>query len=531
MRAIGWVFLALPAAACVGDGDTGTDVGNATACRDSGGTFSGVQFSADEVGNVIDLIEHATVAELDAIPSISTATAKSITLARPFGSGKAPLAKLDAVSGVGAKILRSLRDNARERWCALADGRQTCCPGSGSKTSVIINEFSPGSNGWVELYNAGASSVDLSGWTLDDTVGSGGKPVALAKGTKLASHGFLVVPLGTINATSNDQVTLLAPKAMLADQSDNFYAGTSLGGQCLARNGDGGDWTTTPTTCTKGTSNGAALAPCSAKGGSYDGVAFTAAEECHAVAFLNQARWSEMGALPDLARHIAYDCWPTKVAGDQQSVSCGYRLSAWQNLQQFSHAAGIGVTAMKALAASAASWKQNGRSYDTVADVWQNRAVVKDQPVSLDAVYVTKRLPDEVGVNTYYCVEVRDAVDAPNYLHACVQWINADSAPPCASAACADGMVGKWLQLRGTLRESSAHAGGYKINLVKNVPTAADPRLMPGGPIDCVEVVTQAGEECGGLGYSQDVCLVAYLDSHDAGGCMAELQDRMYDDT
>lgn len=52
-----------------------------------------------------------------------------------------------------------------------------------------------------------------------------------------------------------------------------------------------------------------------------------------------------------------------------------------------------------------------------------------------------------------------------------------------------------------------------------------------GTGLDCPLIVTQAGEACGGLGYSESDCLTAYLTSHNADSCTAELQGRMYDDT
>ena len=136
---------------------------------------------------------------------------------------------------------------------------------------------------------------------------------------------------------------------------------------------------------------------CTATGGAYDGSKFTKSEECHALEFLNRARYSEMGKLPDTARHVAYDCQPTGAATSPQAITCGYRSSKWTSLKAYANVAGIGSTALTALKSTAAPWKANGLAHDTVASVYQNRTTLKDQPVSLDAVCVTKRLPDETG--------------------------------------------------------------------------------------------------------------------------------------
>jgi hypothetical protein len=75
---------------------------------------------------------------------------------------------------------------------------------------VVMNEiFSRGVAGnldWIELYNSGGTSVDISGYLIYDVGGQGGtkpkKPIPA--GTTLASHGFYVVTVDTNTAGSTD---------------------------------------------------------------------------------------------------------------------------------------------------------------------------------------------------------------------------------------------------------------------------------------------------------------------------------------
>ena len=407
-----WLVLAL--AGCAPDGSPATGVSSFddTACRPLGGTVSGVAFTDAQATAVVDMIDHATAAELDAVPSIGPSTANAIIAARPFGTSGQPLAKLDAVSGIGATVLSALRDNVTTDWCALADGRQSCC--------------------------------------------GGGAPPA-------------------------------------------------------------------PGSCT-------------ALGGTYDGAKLTAAEECHAIDFLNQARMSEMSAIPEAPRHKAYDCKPAPTANDPHAIACGYRSSLWTSLAEYSSVTGVGKSALSGLKSSAATWQRNGLSYDTVANTWQTRSALLNKEVSLDAVYVTKRLPDETGTTPYYCVEVRDSETAPNFFSACINVNAIDPATnPCPNGACADNMVGQWLRMRGTVRSSSFQPGGYKVNLAKGVPEAADPAVLAGSApldsLDCSAIATLSGGECGGLGYAEWDCIEAWLTSHHQERCTAYIQDQLVDDT
>lgn len=98
---------------------------------------------------------------------------------------------------------------------------------------LFVNEFMPDPeqdwNGdsvandddeWIEIYNANAFSVNLSGWFLDDVQGGGSAPFALPSGTTINPNGYLVFYRADTNIAlnnSNDDVRLLAPDSSTAD--------------------------------------------------------------------------------------------------------------------------------------------------------------------------------------------------------------------------------------------------------------------------------------------------------------------------
>ena len=72
---------------------------------------------------------------------------------------------------------------------------------------IKINEFRAGTstnptNGFIELYNAGDSAVDLSNWTLTEHPAQ--QPifstVTVPAGTRLAGHGFYLLGLVQLGA-------------------------------------------------------------------------------------------------------------------------------------------------------------------------------------------------------------------------------------------------------------------------------------------------------------------------------------------
>lgn len=144
---------------------------------------------------------------------------------------------------------------------AIACSKSASNGGSAPPASVVINEFQPGSSGWIELYNPGNASADLSGWVVDDIADGGTSPKSLASGTSIAAKGFLVVSYSGVNTASADSVNLRDDAGVTVDSHSNGYAGSSVAGLCFGRQPDGADWATAAITCTQGSANSGGTPP------------------------------------------------------------------------------------------------------------------------------------------------------------------------------------------------------------------------------------------------------------------------------
>jgi len=98
---------------------------------------------------------------------------------------------------------------------------------------LYVNEFMPDPaqdwNGdtladdndeWIEIYNANAFSVDLSGWKLDDVANGGSAAYTIPGGTSIGANGFLLFYRADTHLAlnnSNDDVRLLQPDDTVAD--------------------------------------------------------------------------------------------------------------------------------------------------------------------------------------------------------------------------------------------------------------------------------------------------------------------------
>lgn len=432
---------------------------------------------------------------------------------------------------------------------AWAAGALPCTQGASNggatpppPAKVLINELYPGSSGFVELYNAGSDTVDLTGWKVDDVPAGGASPKAVPAGTKLLPGKVVQVAFGGVNVASADEVRLLDPAGVEVDARANAFGLDPCYGadRCWGRVPDGGPWATYHLPCSGGAANpatapdpclpgspcddgnactsgdacsascvctsgpalscddqnpcttdacwpasgcahplspdgtfcgpslqcmggvcgGSTPTPCAAAGGTYKTVAFTLAEECKAVEFLNKARYSQMASITTTARDIAYDCSPAS--------TCGYRTAAWATVAEYAAAHGVGVTqtvgtsSLVALKAASEAWTDDGLWYDTVARAFADRASLNGKTLHFESVFVESA--------SGLCMLVRDAPGAPNYLSACVDpWF---CGPEGCAADLLDKHAGTKISLRGTLTNES---GSYKV-AVKSY-RAANPKV------------------------------------------------------
>ncbi len=129
--------------------------------------------------------------------------------------------------------------------------------------SVLINEFLPDPNTlyteeWIELYNPLDSTVDISGYVLDDLTSGGTNPYTIPGGTTIPAYGFIVFYQTTTNIALNndgDTVNYLKPDGTTV--LDSYVYSTSTDDISYGRETDGSSTWVTFDTPTPGASNGA----------------------------------------------------------------------------------------------------------------------------------------------------------------------------------------------------------------------------------------------------------------------------------
>jgi len=116
-------------------------------------------------------------------------------------------------------------------------------------SGILINELVPSPEGkdeleeWLELKNTDNQEVDISGWKIQDTIGST-KTYIFPEGTKIKANGYLVLarPVSKITLNnSGDGLQLIQPNGNILD---NVTYGKALLGQSYNRTESGWNWST-----------------------------------------------------------------------------------------------------------------------------------------------------------------------------------------------------------------------------------------------------------------------------------------------
>jgi len=137
-------------------------------------------------------------------------------------------------------------------------------PGGGPSIGpgdVVINEYvANAAVEWVELYNTTGTSLDLSGYYIDDIAGGGGAPQAIPGGTTIPAGGFYTMDLGSYLNNGGDDVRLLDPAQTTVIDSTSYAFSTT--GYSWYRLTDGGAWSAEETDSpTKNASNTPSAGP------------------------------------------------------------------------------------------------------------------------------------------------------------------------------------------------------------------------------------------------------------------------------
>ena len=89
---------------------------------------------------------------------------------------------------------------------------------SAIQLNEVFSSPADGSSEWVELYNTGEASIDLSGVVLDDIANGGSSPYVLPNGTSIMPHAYLVIGKADSKIAFNnsgDDVRLVLPSGDL----------------------------------------------------------------------------------------------------------------------------------------------------------------------------------------------------------------------------------------------------------------------------------------------------------------------------
>lgn len=169
-------------------------------------------------------INTAGLEELDTLTGIGPMIGQRIIDARPFSS----VDDLDKVKGIGEKTLQKIKEQGLACVaCATQEISNSQFPISNTiyPSGIFINEIMPNPKGpdetdeWIKLYNSNNFDVDLSGWQIQDTVGTV-TTYTILPNTQISANGFLVFKRsGTKIMLNNDKdgLNLLTPDKNIVD--------------------------------------------------------------------------------------------------------------------------------------------------------------------------------------------------------------------------------------------------------------------------------------------------------------------------
>ena len=119
-------------------------------------------------------------------------------------------------------------------------------------SGILINEITPSPKGedkleeWLELKNTNKQEVDISGWKIQDTIGST-KTYTFPEGTKIKATGYLILnrPVSKITLNnSGDELQLIQPNGNILD---NVSYNKAILNQSYNRTESGWVWSATLT--------------------------------------------------------------------------------------------------------------------------------------------------------------------------------------------------------------------------------------------------------------------------------------------
>lgn len=130
-------------------------------------------------------------------------------------------------------------------------------PGAYDVSDILVNEVMPrpssGNPEWIELYNPTPQDIDISGAWIDDIANGGGSPKQIPSGTIIFAGGYWTMDTSRFFNNGGDDARLLMPDG--ATVVDSYSYGNSSVNKSWYRTPDGGAWSPTMGTPTKGSAN------------------------------------------------------------------------------------------------------------------------------------------------------------------------------------------------------------------------------------------------------------------------------------
>ncbi len=137
--------------------------------------------------------------------------------------------------------------------------------------NIVINEILPNPDGpssedseWIELYNTTDNSIDISGWLLDDSDGSGSNPYALPSGSVISAKGFLTFEKSSTNIALNNDNDTVRISSSSGELIDSISYSETKETQSYGRKQDAsGDWVWFSTPSKKSSNSSGTIVPTS----------------------------------------------------------------------------------------------------------------------------------------------------------------------------------------------------------------------------------------------------------------------------
>jgi len=130
-------------------------------------------------------------------------------------------------------------------------------PGAYDVSDILVNEVMPrpssGNPEWIELYNPTPQDIDISGAWIDDVANGGGSPKQIPSGTIISAGGYWTMDTSRFFNNGGDDARLLMPDGVTV--VDSYSYGSSSVDESWYRSPDGGAWSPTMGTPTKGSAN------------------------------------------------------------------------------------------------------------------------------------------------------------------------------------------------------------------------------------------------------------------------------------